>query len=114
MATLVERRSDPRAAARTPLRNESTLLVLLSLVAGIVDVTGFLRLDHVFTAHITGNLVVMGALIVRRGRVNPAQILAIPVFILAVAGVWLLARVADKRGLGLLRFLLVVQFLLLT
>ena len=80
----------------------------------MVDLTSFSILGNLFTAHITGNLVVIGALLVRHGRINPAQILAIPVFILAVAGVWLLARISGKRGPGLLRPLLLVQFLLLT
>src|SRR5215470_10781409 len=87
---------------------------LLSVVAGMVDLTGFLTLGNLFTAHITGNLVVIAALAVRGGRINPAQILAVPVFIIAVAGNSLLARASGKRGLGLLRLFLRVQFLLLT
>jgi uncharacterized membrane protein YoaK (UPF0700 family) len=51
---------------------------------------------------------------VRGGRINLAQIMAIPVFILAAAATWLLARASGRRGLGLLRLLLLVQFLLLT
>src|SRR5580700_3980690 len=86
---------------------------LLSVIAGMVDLTGFLTLGNIFTAHITGNLVVVGALLVRHGRINPPQILAIPVFILAVAATWLLARTSGRRGPGLLRLLLLVQFLLL-
>ena len=58
---------------------------MLSVIAGMVDLIGFLSLG-IFTAHITGNIVVIGALVVRHNRVNLAQILAIPVFILAVAG----------------------------
>jgi uncharacterized membrane protein YoaK (UPF0700 family) len=95
-------------------RLETHLPTLLSIIAGMVDLTGFLTLGNLFTAHITGNLVVIGALLVRRGRINPPQILAIPVFILAVAAVWLLARASGRRGPGLLRLLLLVQFLLLT
>ena len=95
-------------------RLETQLPTLLSIVAGMVDLTGFLTLGNLFTAHITGNLVVIGALLVRRGRINPPQILAIPVFILAVAAVWLLARASGRRGPGLLRLLLLIQFLLLT
>ena len=79
----------------------------------MVDLTGFLSLGNLFTAHITGNLVVVGALVVRRGQINPAQILAIPVFILAVAATWLFARASGRRGPGLRRLLLLVQFLLL-
>jgi len=79
----------------------------------MVDLTGFLSLGNLFTAHITGNLVVVGALLVRRGRINLAQVLAIPVFILAVAATWLFARASGKRGPGLRRLLLLVHFLLL-
>jgi len=93
---------------------EKRLPTLLSVIAGMVDLTGFLNLGNLFTAHITGNLVVVGALVVRGGRINPAQILAIPVFILAVAATWLLAWASGRRRLSLLRLLLLVQFLLLT
>src|SRR5713226_4978472 len=93
-----------------PSRSERWLPTLLSVIAGMVDVIGFLSLG-IFTAHVTGNIVVIGALIVRHNRVNPAQILAIPVFILAVAGTWLLARASGRSGPGLLRLLLLVQFL---
>jgi uncharacterized membrane protein YoaK (UPF0700 family) len=80
----------------------------------MVDLTGFLTLGNLFTAHITGNLVVVGALVVRRGRINPPQILAIPVFILAVGAIWLVAKASGRRGPELCRLLLLIQFLLLT
>jgi uncharacterized membrane protein YoaK (UPF0700 family) len=89
------------------------LPTLLSVIAGTVDLTGFLNLGNLFTAHITGNLVVVAALIVRGGRINPAQVLAIPAFILAVATTWFLAKVSGRRGPSLARLLLVIQFLLL-
>jgi uncharacterized membrane protein YoaK (UPF0700 family) len=73
----------------------------------------FFTLGHVFTAHVTGNLVVAAAAAVHGGPFNPAQILAIPVFILAVATVWLFAQASDRRGPSLARLLLLVQFLLL-
>src|SRR5262249_22456980 len=94
-------------------RSERWLPSLLSVIAGMVDVIGFLSLG-IFTAHVTGNIVVIGALVVRHNRVNPAQILAIPVFIAAVAATWLVARASGKRGIGLLRSLLLIQFLLIT
>ena len=86
---------------------------MLSVIAGMVDVIGFLSLG-IFTAHVTGNIVVIGALIVRHDRVNPAQILAIPVFILAVVATWLIAKASGRRGIALMRPLLFVQFLLIT
>lgn len=96
----------------TPSRSERWLPTVLSVIAGMVDLIGFLTLG-VFTAHITGNIVVIGALVVRRSRVNPAQILAIPVFILAVAATWLIASASRRRGTGLMRLLLFIQFLLI-
>jgi len=93
-------------------RAEKWLPTLLSVIAGAVDLTGFLTLG-IFTAHITGNLVVIGALVVRHSRVNPASILAVPVFIVAVAATWLLAKASGWRGRSLSRLLLLVQFLLL-
>src|SRR5258707_4289889 len=100
---------DPRALSRL----EERLPPLLSVIAGMVDVTGFLTLGNIFTAHITGNLVVAAAVAVRGWPLNLAQALAIPVFSLAVAATWLLARAWGRRGPGLTRLLLGVQFLLL-
>ena len=94
-------------------QSERWLPTLLSVIAGMVDVIGFLSLG-IFTAHVTGNIVVMGALVVRHNRVPPAQILAIPVFIVAVAATWLVARASSRRGIGLMRLLLLMQFLLIT
>jgi uncharacterized membrane protein YoaK (UPF0700 family) len=87
---------------------------LLSVIAGMVDLTGFLTLGNLFTAHITGNLVVIGALVVRGGRINPGQVLAIPVFMIAVAATWLIAKASGRHGTGLMRLLLLIQFLLIT
>ena len=94
------------------LRFEKWLPTLLSVISGMVDLISFLSLG-IFTAHVTGNIVVIGALVARHGRVNLAQILAIPVFIVAVAATWLLAKISRKDGQNLMRFLLLVQFLLL-
>ena len=98
--------------AATPSRSEQWLPTLLSVIAGMVDVIGFLTLGS-FTAHVTGNIVVIGALIVRHSRLSPSQILAVPVFIVAVAATWAIAKASGKRGAALLRPLLVIQFLLI-
>jgi len=79
----------------------------------MVDLIGFLSFG-IFTAHVTGNIVVIGALIVRHNRINPAQILAVPIFILSVAVTWLIAKAWGRRGTGLMRPLLLIQFLLIT
>jgi uncharacterized membrane protein YoaK (UPF0700 family) len=117
MSTTKSRATGPRhypsedASALSQL--EKRLPPLLSVIAGMVDLTGFLNLGNLFTAHITGNLVVVAALTVRGGRINPAQVLAIPAFMFAVAATWLLAKASGRRGLSLARLLLLVQFLLL-
>src|SRR5258708_5258965 len=99
------------AHSTVPLRK--LLAPLLAVVAGMVDVIGFLSLG-IFTAHVTGNLVVIAALLVRGGPPNLPEILAVPMFIVAVAAVWLIAKTLDRRGPALAKPLLLVQFLLLT
>ena len=94
-------------------RLEARLPPLLSVIAGMVDLTGFFTLGHIFTAHITGNLVVAAAAAVHGGTFNLAQALAIPAFMLAVAVVWFIAQASHRRGASLARLLLLVQFLLL-
>src|SRR6266446_2484878 len=94
------------------LRFEKRLPPLLSVIAGMVDVIGFLSLG-LFTAHVTGNLVVIAALLVRGGPPNIAQVLAIPVFMAAVAAVWLIAKASNRRGPALANLLLAVHLLLL-
>jgi len=98
-----------RSAKDTPelSRLEWRLPPLLSVIAGMVDLTGFFTLGHVFPAHVTGNLVVAAADAVHGGPFHLAQALAIPVFMLALAGV------SHRRRLGLVPPLLLVQFLLL-
>lgn len=36
------------------------IILLLCMVSGIVDVIGYLQLGHVFTANMTGNIIIMG------------------------------------------------------
>ncbi|MGH7742556.1 MAG: YoaK family protein [Candidatus Eiseniibacteriota bacterium] len=89
------------------------LPIILSLVAGLVDVIGYLSLGKLFAAHVTGNIVIVGAQFVLGGRPNLAQMLAVPVFAVAVAVVSGIAKLLRLRGVVLARSLLLAQFLLL-
>ena len=111
-ATLQDRAQQADGTAELS-RVEWRLPPLLSVIAGMVDLTGFFTLGHVFTAHVTGNLVVAAADAVHGGPFHLAQVLAIPVFMVALAGVWLIAQASHQRHLGLVSPLLLVQFLLL-
>src|SRR5437879_7359034 len=86
---------------------------VLSVIAGSADVIGFLGLGGLFTAHITGNLVILAAHIVSGGSAPLAPILSVPVFIAALALTRLLARGLEAIGLASLRPLLVLQLFLL-
>ena len=65
---------------------------LLSFNGGFVDTAGFLGLQGLFTAHVTGNFVTLGAALVTGSHGIVGKILALPEFILVIA----LARVAGS------------------
>ncbi|MDZ4790357.1 MAG: YoaK family protein [Hyphomicrobiales bacterium] len=69
-----------------------------SFVAGFVDTVGFIALFGLFTAHVTGNFVLIGASIAGDGAGALAKLLALPVFILAVVAVTLAVRRGEARG----------------
>jgi uncharacterized membrane protein YoaK (UPF0700 family) len=110
---MLQRPADsPRDAAELS-RIEARLPPLLSVIAGMVDFTGFSTLGHIFTAHVTGNIVLAAVVAVDGGPFHSAQLLAIPVFMLALATVALIARASRRHGPSLARLLLLVQFLVL-
>jgi uncharacterized membrane protein YoaK (UPF0700 family) len=78
-------------------RLERRLPPVLSVIAGMVDAIGFLSLG-LFTAHVTGNLVVIAAQLLRGGPPHLAQILAVPVFMMAVAAAWLIQQPMASAG----------------
>ena len=94
-------------------RAVQALLIVLSVTAGCTDIIGFLVLDGLFTAHITGNLVILAAHIVGGGEAQIAPMLSVPVFIVMVGLTRLLAGGLESIGLASLRPLLLLQFLLL-
>ena len=64
----------------------------LSLIAGVTDVTSWLLLGGFFSAHVTGNMVVVAADIVTGTPPDIVALLAIPVFILTTAAATIIAR----------------------
>ena len=94
-------------------RAVQALLIVLSVTAGCTDIIGFLVLNGLFTAHITGNLVILAAHIVGGGEAQIAPMLSVPVFIVMVGLTRLLAGGLESIGLASLRPLLLLQFLLL-
>jgi uncharacterized membrane protein YoaK (UPF0700 family) len=103
-------------ASASSVRNRravQALLVVLSIIAGCTDVIGFLGLDGLFTAHITGNLVVLAAHIAGGIEAQLSKLLSVPIFIAVVTLTTLLANRLEAIGLASLRPLLLLQFLLL-
>src|ERR1700740_467246 len=85
------------------------IAALLSFNGGFVDTAGFLGLQGLFTAHVTGNFVTLAAALVLGTHGVVAKLLALPEFVLVVA----LARVGGTAlraaGLPALPALLVVK-----
>ena len=89
------------------------LPVLLSVNAGYVDTASFLALHGLFTAHVTGNFVTLGAALVTGSSGVLAKLLALPVFCAVIFALrWSTRRLGD-RWRPRLRGLLVLQALLL-
>jgi uncharacterized membrane protein YoaK (UPF0700 family) len=61
-----------------------TLPAILSFNAGYVDTAGYLALQGLFTAHVTGNFVTLGAALVFGTSGIVAKLLALPVFCLVI------------------------------
>jgi uncharacterized membrane protein YoaK (UPF0700 family) len=72
---------------------------LLSLNAGFVDTVGFLGLQGLFTAHVTGNFVTLAAGFVYGPHGTIGKLLALPEFIGAVAVTRLVGAALTARGL---------------
>jgi uncharacterized membrane protein YoaK (UPF0700 family) len=71
-----------------PLRGEN---VVLAFVAGYVDTLGFVALFGLFTAHVTGNFILIGSGLAGAGSGLLIKWLAFPAFVAGIVG----ARVLD-------------------
>lgn len=85
----------------------------LAFVAGFVDAAAFIALTGLFTAHVTGNFVLIGAELAASSTGVLAKLLALPVFMAAVAGARILALLLERRKSDPLPWLLAVEAALL-
>jgi len=92
---------------------KASLPVMLSLSAGYVDTAGFLALQGLFTAHVTGNFVTLGAALAFGSSGVLAKLLALPVFCIVVVLTRLFEYALEQRGLPVFRSLLTAEFCLL-
>ena len=67
------------------MTRKPVVAALLSFNGGFVDTAGFLGLEGLFTAHVTGNFVTLGAALVFGTHGVIAKLLALPEFIAVVA-----------------------------
>jgi len=89
----------PTATTTTAARKTIRLPAILAMLAGVTDVTSWILLGGLFTAHITGNLVVLAANLVSATPPRLAAVLALPVFILiAVVATLFARRFGERRG----------------
>ena len=92
---------------------ESILPLVLSLTAGYVDTAGFLALQGLFTAHVTGNFVTLGASLALGTSGAVAKLLALPMFCVVVIAIRLLASLLSGRYSRVFEFMLGLKVLLL-
>ncbi|MCJ2084380.1 YoaK family protein [Methylobacterium sp. J-090] len=81
----------------------------LAFVAGFVDAAAFIALTGLFTAHVTGNFVLIGAELISTSTGVLAKLLALPMFVLAVAVTRLIALALERSGSPPLRPLLAFE-----
>ena len=91
----------------------SVLPLVLSFNAGFVDTAGFLALQGLFTAHVTGNFVTLGASFVLGTSGAIAKLLALPVFCAVVIGARWLGTLLSHHSTHPFVPLLVLKVLLL-
>jgi uncharacterized membrane protein YoaK (UPF0700 family) len=90
-----------------------TLPVLLSINGGYVDTAGYLALQGLFTAHVTGNFVTLGATLALGASGAIPKLLALPVFCIVIVVTRLLTAGLSATRRPVLRTALAVKVALL-
>jgi uncharacterized membrane protein YoaK (UPF0700 family) len=97
------------SAATKETQGPAATGALLAFTAGFVDTCGFIALFGLFTAHVTGNFVLIGAAIADPHQGLIGKLLALPVFILVVAATHLFVLGLQRRSRGAVAPVLVAQ-----
>jgi uncharacterized membrane protein YoaK (UPF0700 family) len=95
------------------MTQRSWIAALLSFNGGFVDTAGFLGLHGLFTAHVTGNFVTLGAALAFGTQGVLSKMLALPEFVLVIAVVRLTETALRLRDVPAMRALLVIRVLFL-
>ena len=85
----------------------------LGFIAGYVDTLGFIGLAGLFTAHVTGNFVMIGRTLVDPSQDLLMKLLVFPVFIFSVMATRLLVLGWQQGGKPALRNAMLLQLVLL-
>jgi len=99
----------------TDARRDAIQSMCLAGLAGYVDTLGFVALFGLFTAHVTGNFVLIGSELARPSHgVLLIKFLAFPAFIAGVVIARLLTVALERRGRPTAAYVMSAQWLLLT
>jgi uncharacterized membrane protein YoaK (UPF0700 family) len=90
-----------------------SLPVLLSVNGGYADSAGFLALQGLFSSHVTGNFVTLGASLVLGTTGVGAKVIALPLFCVVVALVRVLGYALGPQVRSPMRMLMWLMFALL-
>src|SRR5258706_4281462 len=74
------------------------IALLLSFNGGFADTAGFLGLDGLFTAHVTGNFVTLGAALVFGSAGVIAKLAALPAFAVVIVAAPAAGGALARRG----------------
>ena len=100
-------------AAQIGDKRAAVLPLLLGFNGGYVDTMGFLALQGLFTAHVTGNFVTLGASLALGTSGALSKLLALPVFCVMVVLSRLLSNALRQREAPVFRYLLTIKLILL-
>jgi len=95
-------------------RNDLVISTLMAGTAGFVDTCGFVALFGLFTAHVTGNFVLIGATLASSRPGIIAKLLAFPEFVVVVAAMQLVLHHCKRSGRDPRQLMLCGQAVVLT